>query len=157
MREVFPLTILRIDGVDLPLTQPLLHRLFALNGELNVFKILPPRQSCDVIARSEFLLLFFLVLDNASVEIARDTDVERAVQECEPNRCAALGAWLNLCNSQNHCHPRTCCGDPSVIKRACETMDRRNKSGEDKWTEAERAEKIEEAGITPCLLFNLIV
>ena len=36
-------------------------------------------------------------------------------------------------------------------------MDRRNKSGEDKWEEAERAEKIEEAGITPCLLFNLIV
>ena len=47
---VFPLLILFFDEVDLPLARPLLHRLFALNGELNVVKILPPDQSNDITA-----------------------------------------------------------------------------------------------------------
>ena len=51
MGEVFPLLILLFDGVDLPLPNPYLHRLFALDCELNVFKIFPPDKICDVVAR----------------------------------------------------------------------------------------------------------
>ena len=79
VREVFPLPILLLDGVDFPLPRPLLHSLFSLDGELNVLKILPPDQVRDVVTGCEAFQLPLAMLNNARRQIPSNANVKCAV------------------------------------------------------------------------------
>jgi hypothetical protein len=77
--EVIPTQILALNEVDLPVTRPFLHRLLALNGEMDEIKIFKSDKSLDPVFLREAFDGAFLVLRDARWKINSYADVQRAV------------------------------------------------------------------------------
>jgi hypothetical protein len=74
--EIIPHWIFLRNDIDFQLTRPLLHRLLALNGEVDVAKTLKPNKSFDIIFLRETFDETFFVLGHARWQITTDTDVK---------------------------------------------------------------------------------
>jgi hypothetical protein len=98
--------IVFLDLIDLPLSPPLLHCFLALNGKMNVSKVVVPNQPMNAILFGEAFDHTILVLGNPAKQIATHANVECSI-------------WL-ACKDVDRVqliliHPSTFCHSPTLV------------------------------------------
>jgi hypothetical protein len=77
--QVIPIRVFFFNQLNLPIAFPFLNTFLASDGYVHIFVNLKPHQRLDSVLFCESVSLVVLVLPDASDQIARYADVERAI------------------------------------------------------------------------------